>query len=232
LVSPGAINADTRLVLTNAIYFKGDWLHPFNGRLTSPEPFHRLDGSQVEAPMMRKTIGLRYTENRSFQAVALPYANEELAMIVFLPRGRDGLPGLERSLSGQKVDGWMEDLLAEPPQLVELYLPRFTMRYGRGLTPALRELGMSRALSPQQADFSGMTGSKGFFISAVIHKAFVDVNEEGTEAAAATGVVVGVTSMGPKPKPVVFRADHPFLFLIADTTTRQILFIGRLMDPE
>ncbi len=226
LIQPGVLNALTRLVLTNAIYFKGTWAEQFDKKATRDAPFTLATRQQVKVPMMHKTENFGYTEAEDFQALELAYAGDDLSMVIFLPREADGLLALEKKLSLENLESWLGGLRR---QTVQVSVPRFAITSEFGLQEVLKSLGMTDAFSGA-ADFSGMTGRKDLFISAVIHKAFVDVNEEGTEAAAATAVVM-MRSAAPRP-PVVFRADHPFLFLIRDNASDSILFIGRLVNPK
>ncbi len=227
LIQEGAIDPLTRLVLTNAIYFKGDWAHQFDEDATEDKPFTLADGEKVDVPMMYQKEDFRYAENDDCQIIELPYEGDDLSMLVLLPREVGDLPALEAKLSPESLENWTRGMRSRE---VQLYLPRFTMTSEFSLSGTLAAMGMSDAFAPRQADFSGMDGTRELFIQSVVHKAFVDVNEEGTEAAAATGVVVGITSVGPPP--VTFRADHPFLFLIRDNETDSILFIGRVANPK
>jgi serpin B len=177
--------------------------------------------------MMNQTAEFNYMETDDFQCLELPYVNDELSMIVLLPRKADGLSGLEEKLVPEKFSGWLSEL---GKRKVTVYMPKFKMTSQFGLADVLRSMGMTDAFT-DKADFSGMNGKRDLFISAVVHKAYVDVYEEGTEAAAATGVVVGLTAVMPSQIPV-FRANHPFLFLIRDNKTGSILFIGRVMNPS
>ncbi|MHC4060098.1 MAG: serpin family protein [Planctomycetota bacterium] len=225
LIPPGALNSLMRLVLTNAIYFKGNWARQFEKDKTIEAPFTLTSGKKVNAPMMNQTENFGYMEADDFQALEMPYVDNELSMIILLPKKFDGLDEFEKKIKPRNLSDWLTKLRSRK---VIVSFPKFKMTSQFGLAGVLRSMGMRDAFS-QQADFSGMNGSKDLYISAVIHKAYVDVNEEGTEAAAATGVVVGVTAI-PAPQPV-FRADHPFLFLIRDNHTGSILFIGRVMAP-
>ncbi|HUW99989.1 MAG: serpin family protein [Phycisphaerae bacterium] len=225
LLKPGVLDATTRLVLTNAIYFKGKWADPFNKKATRDEEFFLTPEKKVTAPLMHRTAEFGYFEGDDLQALELPYQGERLAMVVVLPKAKDGLAALEASLSAEKVAGWVENLL---PCEAQVALPRFKTTAELSLGDTLVAMGMTDAFSLSAADFSGMTGTKDLFISAVVHKAFVDVNEEGTEAAAATAGVAAEAMPEPVPP---FRADHPFLFLIRDTKTGAILFLGRILDP-
>ena len=226
LLQQGEITSMTRLVLTNAIYFKGEWETPFEKNQTHPAPFKVSPGNSVEVPMMVRTGQLPYTETDTLQAVELPYDGKDLAMVLLLPK--DDLGSLEQNLSRQQVGILLTQL---QPTRLSLFLPRFKFdaRYALQNKDYLPALGMVAAFDSQKADFSGLTGHKGLYISGVFHKAFIDVNESGTEAAAVTAVVVGLKSM--PPPATVFRADHPFLFLIHHKPTGSILFMGRVANP-
>jgi serpin B len=228
LLKPGVLDAMTRLVLTNAIYFKGNWARQFKKDRTKQSPFTLASGEKVDAPMMNQTGEFRYMEAEDFQALELPYVDNELSMIILLPRDTDGLPKFEKTLNLEDFSQWLDRLHRRE---VIVSVPKFKMTSQFSLASVLTSMGMADAFSARAADFSGITGSRDLFISAVIHKAYVDVNEEGTEAAAATGVTMRLTSVGPTQTPV-FRADHPFLFLIRDNHSGSILFIGRLMNPQ
>lgn len=225
---PPPLPGDTKLILTNAVYFKGDWVAKFNKAATRPEPFHKAGGGTSKAPLMRQTGSFRYAEFDGFQALELPYNGERLAMLVLLPRTQDGLPALEKKLSARALEGW-GGALAE--RRVEVYLPKFTLDQGFSLNQALAALGARLAFDPDRADFSPMTGKRGFYISQAVHKAFVAVDEEGTEAAAATAVMMAPGAAALPAPPAVFRADRPFLFLIRDIRGN-VLFLGRLADPR
>jgi serpin B len=227
LIPPGMLDALTRLVLTNAIYFKGDWAHPFKKPQTKEEPFKVTATQQVTVPMMNQTGFFKYFDGGSFQALELPYVGDKLSMLVLLPKEVDGLATFEQSLTAQKLVEWLPALRS---QEVVVALPKFTVTAEFLLNQALSALGMPLAFS-DAADFSGMSEDRGLALSAVLHKAYVDVNEEGTEAAAATGGVARVTS-APLTPPPVFRADHPFVFLIRDTRSGGILFLGRVTQPR
>jgi len=226
LIKPGVLAADTRLVLTNAIYFKGTWQHVFKEKRTKNQPFTLQNGNEAPVPMMTQTERFGYFESPALQALEMAYKGNRLSMIVLLPRKKDELPALEKTLDAKSLRGWIAGLRSRQ---VEVSLPKFTTTSAFGLADTLKAMGMTDAFGGK-ADFSGMTGKRDLFISAVIHKAFVDVNEKGTEAAAATGVVMALTAM--PERPVIFRADHPFLFLIRDRRSGSILFMGRIMDPR
>ncbi|HEY9072764.1 MAG TPA: serpin family protein, partial [Desulfobaccales bacterium] len=215
ILPPGSLNLYTRLVLANAIYFKGAWANPFTKAETSPQPFHLTVSRQTDVPLMHHFDRVKYVGNDSFQAVELPYAGGELALVVLLPRKIDGCGQLEGQLNAAFLARCLTQMKS---QQVELFLPRFKMESNFELGNTLGKMGMSEAFGPK-ADFSGMDGTRNLFISDVFHKAWVVVNEEGTEAAAATivGVAASAMPVKPPPPPPVFRADHPFSFFIRDT---------------
>lgn len=225
LIKPGLLDNMTRLVLTNAIYFKGNWASQFKPDATRESEFIVSPGKSVKVRMMNRKGEYRYAELDSLQVLELPYAGDELSMLVLLPKQAGGLEALERALSLENLDMWKGRL--EQGE-VDVFLPKFKMTSQFELKDTLSSMGMVDAFTGG-SDFSGMDGTRWLFISAVIHKAFVDVNEKGTEAAAATAVIVKLRSM---PMPAsTFRADHPFIFLIQDNKTGSILFMGRVMDP-
>jgi len=221
LMGPGTITADTRLVLANAIYFKGTWKLQFDAEKTELAPFYRLDGRQVKVPMMRMKERFPYMEGRDFQAIELPYKGDTLSMVICLPR--EGMfEDFEATLSIERLDVILAQLCSEK---VQLAMPRFELTSEFSLGDTLAGLGMPDAFTGA-ADFSGMDGLRDLFIGHVAHKAYVSVNEEGTEAAAATGVSMTLSI------PTAMMIDRPFIFLIRDIETRTILFIGRVMDPS
>jgi len=224
LLQRGVLDTATVLVLTNAIYFKGDWVLQFDKKETLTNPFMRLDDSEVQAPMMRQTAEFRYADTGGLQVLELPYAGDKLSMVILLPREMKGLPKLERSLTVENLAKWMSGLRK---QKVHVSIPRFKLTSQFRLDETLQAMGMTDAFVMGAADFSGMSRRKNLFIGAVVHKAFVDVNEEGTEAAAATAVVV-IPGLGGPP---AFVANHPFIFLIRDARSNSILFLGRVTDP-
>jgi serpin B len=224
LIPPGVISTLTRLVLTNAIYFNAAWAMPFEKHLTTDGVFTLLDGQEISVPMMRQTESLPYTAGEGYQAVVLPYDAQDLSMVILLPdEGR--FQAFEESLDAARLAEIEAGLRR---QQVALSMPRFEFEAQFSLSRALAALGMEEALS-EAADFSGMTGGRDLFISEVVHKAFVSVDEDGTEAAAATAVIMNLTSA---PAEVVEMAvDRPFLFLIRDVHTGALLFLGRVVDP-
>jgi serpin B len=226
LIKPGTLDSMTRLVLTNAIYFKGKWERPFKPERTRVAPFTLLGGQNVKATIMNQTGKFGYMETNDIQVLEMPYVNNDLSMVILLPQKTDGIKEMEKGLTSENLSGWLAGLRKRE---VQVFFPRFKTTSEFELAGVLGAMGMPDAFSGK-ADFSGMTGNKDLFISAVVHKAYVDVNEEGTEAAAATGVAMKSTSFG-KP-PAVFRADHPFIFLIRDNQTGSILFLGRTANPK
>ena len=224
LIPPGAIDAFTRLVLTNAIYFNAAWENRFDKDMTANGPFYLLDGGQVTVPMMKQTESFGYTEGEGYQAVELLYDGDELSMVILLPASGT-FQAFEEGLQFQQISDIISGL---QPSAVSLTMPRFEFDSEFSLTDTLTGMGMQDAFSGA-ADFSGMTGNRELFISDVIHKAFVSVNEDGTEAAAATAVVMP-TAMPPEPT-VEVTIDRPFIFLIRDVDTGTILFVGRVLNP-
>jgi serpin B len=222
LIPPGVLSPFTALVLVNAIYFKGDWASQFEPRLTKESPFWVTPQEQVQVMMMAQKHEFGYGRVDGLQILELPYAGEDLSMVVLLPGERDGLAALEDRLTAENLDRWTRYLWETE---VEVYLPRFEVTLPFSLSSTLMAMGMVDAF--RNADFSGMAeGPLG--IDEVLHKAFVKVNEEGTEAAAATAVVMGRSIPAP---PAIFCADHPFLFFIRENATGSILFLGRMVNP-
>jgi len=225
LIQKGLLDYRTRLVLTDAIYFKGNWANQFKKKDTEDLPFNVAPGKSVIVPMMTQKHRFKYMENDNLQILKMPYAGDDLSMIILLPREVDGLVGLEAELTIENLNTWMRRLVKRE---VQVFLPKFEMTSQFSLGETLASMGMPDAFS-MSADFSGMDGTTKLYISAVVHKAFVAVDEEGTEAAAATAVVMRMKAM-PRP-PLVFRADHPFVFMIRDNLSGSILFLGRVTDP-
>ena len=225
LIKPGMIDSLTTLVLCNAIYFKGDWLSQFDKKRTMDADFYISPDNAIKVPMMSQKSKFKFGDFGNFNAIELPYEGNGLSMVVFLPKEIDGLAELERNLTNDNVINWMDKLSNSYELEILVSLPKFKTTCEFELADVLIEMGMPHAFTG--ADFSGMTGKRDLFISKVIHKAFVDVNEEGTEAAAATAVVMTKSIS----KTLLFRADHPFVFLIRENKTGSILFIGRIIDP-
>jgi len=217
------VDSATALVLTNAIYFKGSWASQFDPRHTKNAPFWINEGEKVVVPTMHQVRRFAFASAGDLDILELPYDGDRLSMLVLLPKAADGLADLERSLSKENLDKWQGSLRE---QAVRVHLPRFKLESRLDLATTLEALGMNDAFSASKADFSGINGRRDLFISLVIHQAQADVNEEGTEAAAATAV--GMKMGAP---PTAFVADHPFLFLIRDQQTGSILFLGRVVNP-
>jgi serpin B len=227
LIKPSQLGRSSVLVLTNAIYFKGLWESAFSKQYTSADTFHVSASRSVRVDMMNRTGSFRHLDEATFQALELPYRGRAVSMVILLPKAVDGLGRLEAACNEPALAAWLAKLSTRRVQVV---LPRFRLTEQIELKSALSALGMSQAFDVAAADFSGMTGKRNVAISAVVHKAFVDVEESGTEAAAASGVVMSRATAIAAP-PMVFRADHPFLFLIRDNHSGSILFLGRLVRP-
>jgi serpin B len=233
LIPDGVLSPLTRMVLTNAVYFKGTWRYQFDKKTTKDAPFYRADGTKADVPLMALTGTFNYGEfdigitrkRNPAQVIELPYSGDELSMLVILPEGGRASDLLVEALNGKTLAN-----VAMKPEKVNVFLPRFKAETSYSLKPALIDLGMKEAFN--NADFSGMhTSDEHLFITHVLHKAFVDVNEEGTEAAAATAVVVGREAVSARPEPKEFRADRPFVFAIRDNATGTLLFLGRYSGP-
>ncbi|HYW48574.1 MAG TPA: serpin family protein [Bryobacteraceae bacterium] len=227
LFGPDSLTPDTRMVLTSAIYFLGKWESAFRPANTHPDAFKLDGGGSVQAPLMNQTATFGYRETPAVQILEMRYGGTPLAFDILLPPQQIGLEGLERSLTPENVAAWLQPLETRP---VEVYVPKFRAESDLALRKPLSEMGMAEAFSPS-ADFSGIDDRRDLCLSAVVHKAFVEVDEIGTEAAAATGTMVAMVAMVQRPKPAVFRADHPFVFLIRDSRSGLILFAGRLVRP-
>lgn len=223
LLARGVLNADTRLVLTNAVYFNASWLHRFDAANTRPEAFTRLDGSTVSPPTMRRSVRTNYAEGDGWQAVELPYVGDQVSMLLILPApGR--FAEIEAAMDGARL-GTIAGAVRDHD--VNLTLPRFSFRTAVSLRQQLTALGMGVAFT-DAADLSAITGVRNLLIQDVVHQGFIAVDENGTEAAAATAVVVGVVSV---PPPATFHANRPFLFAIRDRPTGAVVFLGRVVDP-
>lgn len=233
-----SIDPEMRLILINAIYFKGIWENTFDKNFTKDEHFTLISGEKVLVPMMHQTKNFSYLEDEKFQILEMPYkinmrssTREEISMVIFLPKRFNNLPELESHLTIEKIENYLLSLHDQYTQKVRVFFPRFTIKMKYKLTRTLSDLGITDAFT-KDADFSGISKETVIFISDVIHKAFVEVNERGTEAAAVTAIGVVGASIGPRKEPPIFRADHPFIFLIQDSQTKTILFIGKLMNPK
>ena len=234
LLPPGSVKADARLVLTNAVYFKGDWQTPFEARATRDGPFHLDAAHDAAVPTMHGEAGrMPVFQTDALSAVELPYRGGTVSMVVVIPKAVDGLAAVERGLSGDAVRQWVAGLA---PTRALLSMPKFTATATVELNGVLSAMGMTDAFSRDRADFSAMVDSTDprdrLFLSDVFHKAYVAVDEKGTEAAAATGVVMS-RAMAARPQPtLVLEADRPFLYLLRDHQTGAVLFIGRCVDPR
>ncbi len=231
LLPAGSIDSATALVITNAIYFKGTWASQFRKENTAEADFMVTPATTVRVPMMKRTDAEAkywYTETDTLQVLVMPYAHQngrELSMLVILPKDQD-LSAAEQSLDVKKLSELRQSLVYKQ---VMVFFPKFKIETGYQMRDTLSGMGMPSAFEPGQADLSGMDGTTSLFVSDVFHKAFVEVNEEGTEAAAATAVPVS-RGMSEVTIPT-FRADHPFIFIIQDSGNGNILFMGRVMEP-
>jgi len=222
IIPPSIPGRDTRLILVNAVWFKAAWAMPFDKASTTNFPFRLNSGETVPVPMMAKIDNFRYAKDKLMQVLELPYSSNQFSMMIFLPKGNTNFALVERSLNPVRIEQWRRKC---EKQEVSIGIPRFKAGSQFDLIPALKERGMNLAFT-EAADFSGITPKKPFFILNVLHKACIDVDEAGTEAAASTAVAMDLGI------PELFLADHPFLFLISDNRTGTILFIGRVTDPS
>jgi serpin B len=223
------VSKETRLVLTSAIDFQGAWEHIFQAEATREQPFRITSAEKVSTPMMHQTGEFSYfaDEANAFQLLELPYKNLDLSMVVLLPRSVDGLARLEKNLTAPMLAKGLEQTKKAK---VAVALPKFALTRRIDLAKQLEALGMRVAFDPGQADLSGMTGDRSLFLGKLLHEARVEVNEKGTQAAAATGAIA--KSEDKPEQPITFQADHPFLFLIRDAHSGSILFLGRLSNPK
>ena len=227
-IADGMIDPETtRLFLADAVYFKGKWSHPFETKNTKERPFYLRSGDRKPVPMMTQTRSFGYVEEAGYQAVRLPYAGENLAMYVFLPVRDSSLGDLVGKLTGDMWERIRRQFKSAEGTVV---IPKLKVEYGIELKKPLESLGMKLAFDSGRADFSGIAAH--LYISAAIQKTFVDVNEEGTEATAVTGVAVATTALRLPSQPFEMVVDRPFLFLIEDRPTQTILFVGLVFDPK
>lgn len=226
LLAEGTITPQTCLVLTNAIYFKAEWLSQFEKDRTKPDDFSLLDGSMIQVPMMTQSGNFAYLQGDGYQAVALPYKGNKLSMLILLP-DQGKFTEIEDGMNADQISSILNDLQNAE---VDLGMPKFKVESSFGLKDSLSEMGMPDAFTPGVADLSGMDGTKDLYISAVEHKAYIDVDENGTEAAAATAIVVGITSMPIEVNKLTI--DRPFVYFIIDNQTGSILFMGRMLNPN
>jgi serpin B len=227
LIPEGAIDQLTRLVLVNAIYFKADWENQFNPLNTKNAPFHLQDGSVTQAKMMSNTfIDVPFTTGDGYKAVELDYLGKTAALDILVP-DESKFDEFEGQLNGNKFNDILDGM---KPEKLSLSVPKFSFSTDLDLGSHLASMGMPDAFDPNLADFSGMTGSRDLFISKVFHQAFVAVDEKGTEAAAATSVIMAPTSILMPGESLTI--DRPFIFIIRDIANKQILFVGRILNPS
>ena len=220
------VSANDVMYLINAIYFNGKWTYQFKKGDTSNRPFYTEDGGELQVPtMMLEPTTLNYTSTNTFELLELPYGSDKYSMLVFLPKADHTTSEVIESLTPSALDGWMESMYKSK---LKVYLPKFEFEYDNSLVDNLKSLEMIDAFDPGLSDFSGIADRSDLYISEVKHKTFVKVDEEGTEAAAVTGVTVGVTSVGPEP---VFQVDRPFVFAIREKDTNAFLFLGKVNNP-
>lgn len=232
LLAPGSVSVDTRVVLTSAVFMKALWDVPFEKAATAEGSFTLADGTEVAVPLMRRRARLIAGTSGSGGAAAticeIPYDGERLVMVLVVPTAREGLPAVLAGLDGD----WRESVTAAKRRQVVLALPRWTSRQRLSLKAALESLGMRRAFVRGRADFSGVNGGQDLVVSDVVHEGFVEVTEEGTEAAAATGVVIDTRSAVAPEKPLEVIADRPFAWAIVAQRTGAVLFAGTVTDPR
>jgi serpin B len=219
------VNDRTGLVLTNAVHFKADWLHPFQASQTRTRPFRLSAGGSVQVPMMRQRGNFRLLDGPSFEAVEMPYKGEELSMLIFLPKEGEDLKTFEQQLEGKALSGWIEQLMSSEPRDLEVVVPKLELDSRASLVPQLQALGMRRAFT-QLAELGGMADAR-LYLSDVIHQTWLRVDEKGTEAAAVTAGLAEIVSV---PRP--FHADRPYFFAIRDNRSRVLLFVGRIERPS
>jgi serpin B len=229
LVTPATMAAFTALVLINAIYFKGVWASQFKEGNTQTAPFTLSSGNAIQVPMMYQKGEFGYFEGPQFQMLEVPYQGQQLSMVILLPQNSTDFTDFEAKVSSHDLSEWLSNIQLRQ---VRVYLPRYKLLTAFELGAPLQNLGIIDAFSEAKADFSGISEIHPLFISAVLHKAFIEVNEEGTEAAAATAVIMAPRGIGTEPAIPVFRADRPFIFLIRDIQTNTVLFMGRLITPK
>lgn len=229
IVSEGQIR-DALLVLANAIYFRGKWSTPFEKEATEPRPFYLSSGKDIEVLMMEQRAAGWYARVPNLQILEKRYGEGGFSMVILLPDRYDGLESLEATLSSKNLDAWLAMLRGNDE--IDIQLPKFRIESNPPLKLALIEMGMADVFDAKKADFSGITGKQNLFINEAIHKAVIEVEEEGTRAAAATlfTLCYGAT---PDPRPrLVFHVDRPFMFLIRHNPSKTILFLGRVVDPR
>ena len=227
LLGKRVLGPTTRLVLCNALYFKGEWYSTFDRERTRKDDFWVTSDKGIKVDMMRKNGWFRYKDFGIFEAVELMYGGEKLSMIIFLPKNTDGISELEKDLTGENLNKWINDVLNGPRKYLTIGLPKFKIGKSFELKKQLQQIGIKTAFG--NADFSGIDGKRDLFISAVVHKSIIEVNETGTEAAAATGVVMAKSISFKKSKE--FIVNHPFVFVIVEKSTQTVLFMGKIVNP-
>ncbi|MGD0389171.1 MAG: serpin family protein [Tepidisphaeraceae bacterium] len=229
LFPPGTLPAGAKLVLTNAIYFHADWESPFSPEASAPRNFHVPNQANAQPRMSMCQLGVfPLMRGDQFDALELPYLGDDVGMLILLPNSADGIKALESRFSDKLLK---EVTNALRPQFVQVTIPKFTFAEQSSLPRVLAAMGMRNAFSAGEADFSAIDGRADLFLADVRHKAYVSVDEQGTEAAAATGIVAMPTAIPVRKVPFTFTADHPFLFLILDHRSGAVLFVGRVWDP-
>ena len=227
ILAPGSTDDSTRMVITNAVYFKGKWSSEFNPRNTSEKPFWTDKNSSVIVPMMKQPVDIyNYAKTANLQALELNYLGGDISMVILLPKDKDGIQSLEQSMYKKKFDAIKDGMTRQP---ITVEIPKFEFETQYDLKPPLQSLGLNDAFDKNSANFQGITDEQ-IYLDKAAHKAFVNVNEEGTEAAAITALVARAESGPPEPRHE-FVADHPFMFVIQEKETGEILFVGRVMDP-
>lgn len=229
LLAPRTVTTATRLVLTNAVYFRASWQKEFVPYQTKPAPFTTASGAVVQVPTMHQGGHWNYAETDAAQILSMPYGDPSLEMIVVLPKAKNGLGALEASMRAADLDRWAA---SAKDRRVDVAFPKFRVGSSFDLVKTMRALGMVKAFEEGVADFRGMDGTRDLFLGTAVHKAWIDVNEEGTEAAAATAVGAVGAGMPPPETPTPFVADHPFFFYVRDTKAKTILFAGHVADPS
>lgn len=229
IIPEDGIDADTRLILVNAIYFEGEWQYPFSKKKTTTKPFYISKDETDDCQLMYQRHRLKYSSAAGYQMVELPYKGGAYSMMLVVPKARFGISSLEKNDFSALLEQHEKNMKWED---VELYLPKFEFKTLYQLKDQLVDLGMKQVFT-SSADLSGIASGKDLYVAYVIHKAYIKVDEVKTEAAAATAIGIRVTSMAPMPmQPRIIRADHPFMFAIRDNANGQILFMGRLSQPE
>lgn len=227
LIPPKGVNELTRLVLTNAIYFKAEWKDQFKEKLTKEDVFYTDNNKKIKTPFMNQKSRMKYIEDESFKAIELSYKGRMVSMVIVLPNKKGNMKAFEKQLNILNYNSKLKEMQYET---VQLSMPKFSFSSNYNLTGNLKQLGIKQAFS-KNANFSLMTGKPNVRIDRVFHKTFIEVNESGTEAAAATAVVMMEKTAAPPSDKKIFKADHPFIFFIKDNKTGSILFAGRVMEP-